>query len=123
MRKLKNIVISVLLIAVIAVGVSAAFFALESGAVYMNCDSAYCVRVTEHDRIPYLHAYASYSGYGLDYAFRTYVWLNVDNQGAIWDYGYPSWSGSCASVIYEPHYPNQSYIWDHGYEDVPGFTG
>ena len=120
MRKLKNIILSLLLIAVIAVGGSAVFCALETGAVHMELNDAYCVRVS--DRIPYLHAFARYSGYGLDYAFRTYVWLNVDSQGAVWDYGYPSWSSSCASVIYEPHYPDQSYVWDHGYEDVPDFT-
>ena len=123
MHKLKKIAVSVLLLTVIAIGIGASVCASASGAEYMNCVSAYCVRVADDFGMPYLHAYAYYTGYGLEYAFRTYVWLNVDNQGAVWDYGYPSWSSSCASVIYEPHYPEQTYTWDHGYEDVPGFTG
>ena len=123
MRKIKNIVLSLLLVTVIAIGLSATVFAATDAAIYMNCDEAYVRRYAPEFGIPYLQAYASYSGYGLDYAFRAYVWLNANNSGAQWGYGYPSWSSSGASVIYEPCYPEYTYTWDHGTEDVPDFDG
>lgn len=118
MRKIKNIAFSLLMVTVIVIGLSSAIFAATDAAEYMTCTDSGVERVAEEFDIPYLRAYASYMGYGLEYKFRAYVWLNVNNTGAQWAYGYPSWSSSGASVVHRPSYPDDTYTWDHGYEDV-----
>ena len=116
MRKVKNVVISLLLVTVIAIGLSSAIFAAPPRYGYVYCTNAYGERVI--DRIPYYHVFASYEGYGLTRQFRAKVTLKVnggsDNGGSdLSAVGYYSWSSSSASLIYEPSYPDDSYDWNH----------
>ena len=123
MRKIKNIVLSLLLVTVIAIGLSATVFAATGGAEYMECKYSGVERVADEFSIPYLRAYATYTGYGLYYPFQAYVWLNGNNQGALESRGNISWSTSGASVVYEPHYPEQPYSWGHGYDFIENYQG
>ncbi len=110
MRKLKNIVISVLLIAVIAVGVSAAFFA-QTENYYITCLESHGTFVPAN--LPYVEVYAKYAAVNIPVAFRTVVGLNYNNTGAQFAYGLWSRSQSEATIIYSPAYYGEPFDWSH----------
>lgn len=110
MRKLKNIVISVLLIAVIAVGVSAVFCA-QNRSGYVQCAEANATFTPA--KIPYLTVYARYIGANMTTQFRTVVALNYNNEGWQYEEGNWSFSESEALIIQRPAYNTDSYNWSH----------
>ena len=119
MRKFKNITLSILLIAVIAVGLSASFCAAVERSGYVYFDRGDIYRVSDNDfEIPYLYASATYKGHGLYYQFRTKMTVTFNGVTRPTAYGSPSWSSSTASEIISPCMPDDTYSWTHGYEDV-----
>ena len=115
MRKLKNIAISVLLIAVIAVGVSAAFFA-QTENFYITCVESHGRFVAAN--IPYVEVYAKYAAVNIPIGFRTVVGLNYNNTGAQFAYGLWSRSQSEATIIYSPAYNGDPFDYSHFAEIV-----
>ena len=113
MSKIKNIIISLLLVIVISIGFSASICASTTRG-FIQCTDAYCNFIP--DSIPYIELFASYSGYNLNSPFRTWVSLNYDNTGSIYSYGAISWVSSSASYIKKPAYGSDPYTWDHGAE-------
>ena len=110
MRKIKNIAISVLLIAVIAVGVSAAFFA-QTENIYITCVESHGIFVPAN--IPYVEVYAKYAAVNIPIAFRTVVGLNYNNTGPQWANGWWSRYQSEATIIYSPAYNGDPFDWNH----------
>lgn len=110
MRKLKNIVISVLLIAVIAVGVSAAFFA-QTENIYITCVESHGIFVPAN--LPYVEVYAKYAAVNIPTAFRTVVGLNYNNSGPQLSRGMWSRVVSEATIIYSPAYYGEPFDWSH----------
>ena len=108
MRKLKNIVISVLLIAVIAVGVSAVFCA-QNRSGYIQCTNSYGVFVPA--KMPYIDVYAEYTGYFMTTSFQTHVALNYNNVELLEDDGDVSYSFSWAQIIKQPAYATDYFTW------------
>ena len=110
MRKLKNIVISVLLIAVIAVGLSAAICA-QNRSGNIQCAEAHGVFVPA--KMPYVEVYARYVGVNMTSEFQTVVGLNYNNQGWQYAYGPLDYDESAATIIQQPAYNGDTFSWTH----------
>ncbi len=108
MHKLKNIVISVLLIAVIAVGLSAAVCA-QNRSGYIQCTDSYGVFVPA--KMPYIEVYAEYTGFFMTTSFQTNVALNYNNVEFLEAAGNISQTFSTAQIVRQPAYATDYFSW------------
>lgn len=94
----------------IAVGVSAAFFA-QTENIYITCVESHGIFVPAN--IPYVEVYAKYAAVNIPTAFRTVVGLTYNNGVPQWSTGMWSRQESHATIIYSPAYNGDPFDWSH----------